>query len=156
MAKNSYISGIGGWLGFLIVVLMIISPLSDYNILANGFREASQKSSVLTSTQQWQYYKQASWLIFAISAAIKYSAGYRLWKTHQPESVSFAILALWLSFPIAYIASSISEVLIFNLNINDALISGMYIGATIQILIAGFWTAYLMRSVRVKNTYKLS
>ncbi|HMN14365.1 MAG TPA: DUF2569 family protein [Bellilinea sp.] len=155
MAKNPYISGIGGWLGLLVVGLTILGPLSGFGKLSNEFRDALEQFPQLAGNSQWQNYKQMSWLIFTASAAISFSAGYRLWKIHFPESVRFAILALWLAGPLGNILYMASAFFIFGDNVGGNVIAEMIGGTIASCVAAGIWTAYLMRSVRVRNTYKL-
>ena len=154
MAKNPYVSGVSGWLGLLVVGLMILGPLMGLGQLSNEFHEAVEQFPQLANNPQWQNYKQVSWLIFTTSAAISFAAGYRLWKIHFPESVRFAILALWLAGPLGNSLYVIAAITIFGNNAGGGAIAQM-IGGTISSLIAaGVWTAYLMRSARVRNTYK--
>ncbi|MBN9462394.1 MAG: DUF2569 family protein [Burkholderiales bacterium] len=155
MAKNPYISGVGGWLGFLIFGLTILSPLSGFGKLSSEFRDALEQFPQLAGNSQWQNYKLMSWLIFTTSAVISFSAGYRLWKAHFNESVRFAILALWLAGPLANILYMASAFLIFGDSVGGNATAKMIGGTIASCVAAGIWTAYLMRSVRVRNTYNL-
>jgi hypothetical protein len=164
MSKNLYISGVGGWLGFLIVVLMIINPLLGFGSLSNEFHDALELFPQLENNTQLKNYKQVAWLILAALASTSFAAGYRLWKIHCPESVSFAILAIWLVGPLGHVLYMIFiggylDIIFtathFSSNVRGHIIDKMFTDTIFSVMAAGIWTAYLMRSVRVKNTYKI-
>lgn len=155
MAKNLNISGVGGWLGFLVIALMILGPLLGFSTLTEVFRGAVDQFPQLAFSMQWQKYEQASWLIYVASAAISFSAGYRLWKNHSPESVKFAILAIWLAGPLGNVLYMVAAIIISGSNAGGNTIANMIGGTISTVIAAGIWTAYLMRSERVKNTYQL-
>lgn len=154
MSKNLYISGIGGWLAFLIFGMMVFWPLVQFGQMSNEFRNALEKLPELAANPEWIKYKQVSWLIFTASSMTSFAAGYRLWKIHFPDSVRFTVLALWLSGPGADLAYSLAALIIFNkLSTHDAL-TAMTAKIVMSLLITGVWVAYLKLSIRVKNTYK--
>lgn len=164
MSKNLYISGVGGWLGFLIVVLMIINPLSGFGSLSNEFHDVLELFPQLENNTQLKTYKQVAWLILAALASTSFAAGYRLWKFHCPESVRFAIIAIWLVGPLGhalYIVfignylDIISKVAHFSSNVRGHIIDKTFTDTIYSVIAAVIWTAYLMRSTRVRNTYKL-
>lgn len=154
MAKNQYVSGVGGWLGLLVVGLTILGPLIGLGKMSNEFRDAVEQFPQLADNAQWQNYKQISWLIFTASSVISFSAGYRLWKIHFPESVRFAILALWLAGPLGNVLYVIAAVVIFGNNAGGDVVTQMIGGILSSVITAGIWTAYLSKSQRVRNTYQ--
>jgi uncharacterized protein DUF2569 len=156
MPEDQYISGIGGWLLFLIIILMLLAPATGLGKLTNEFQDAEKKFPLLDVNTQWIHYKQVSWLIFAVTAAVGFVAGYRLWKIHAAESVRFAILALWVCGPLGNFLYLVATMLIFGSRASASAVPKM-LGATMASCIAaGLWTAYLTRSFRVRNTYKSS
>ena len=154
MTKNQNLSGIGGWLGFLIISLMVLGPLAGLGKLMNEFQDAERQFPQLITNPQWLNYKQFSWLILTIAAALSISAGYRLWKIHFSESVRFAILALWLSGPLGNFLYFTAAVIVFGSQTMANALPEMLGGILGSCIAAGIWTAYLMRSIRVQNTYK--
>jgi hypothetical protein len=139
---------------------MIISPLVGFSRLYDEFYDYDglNQLSHLANNPQWQTYEYVTWLIVAASAGISISVGYRLWKIHFRESVRFAILALWLIGPLDNVLHYMSIFFIFDIfDMNDTFVNDAFaemIGSTIgSCIVAGIWTAYLKRSVRVKNTY---
>ncbi len=154
MSKYKHIHGIAGWLALIIISLMVLGPLMGMGQLHNEFTDAVEKYPNLAENANFLDYKQISWIIFWLSTAIGFLAGYRLWKQHYPESVRFAIIALWISGPIEYIAHQVAAVIIFGTPSGN--VYGEVLSATIILVIAaGVWTAYLKFSSRVRNTYKI-
>jgi len=152
---QSSIHGIGGWLVLLIGGMMIFGPLFQLGNISNEFRDALEKYPQLAGNSQWQNYKQVSWIIFMASASISFAAGYRLWKIHRPESVRFAIIANWLVGPLQNALYIVFAAIIFGTRSGGDAIAQMITSVIISCISAGIWTAYLIRSVRVKNTYQL-
>jgi len=148
---RSDIQGIGGWLVLLIVGLMIVGPLSGLFRISHELRNAIETYPQLADNTQWQNYKVVAWIIFTSSAVISFVAGYRLWRIHNRESVRFAIIANWIEGPLQNIFYIISAGIIFDIGVG---LSQLIIKRVIISCIgAGIWTAYLLLSDRVKNTY---
>lgn len=160
MAKNSTISGIGGLLFLLILWLTFFAPMYGFGKLTQEFSEALKQSPHLATNAQFLNYKLSSYIIFVASALTSFAAGLQLWRVYSSESVRFAILAIWLSVPFAKILNLASVLWIYReiaawSNIETMILT--MLGSTLSsCVVAGIWTAYLIKSVRVKNTYKLS
>ncbi|MBF8177835.1 DUF2569 family protein [Herminiimonas contaminans] len=152
MKNNEYICGVGGWLTLLIIIFMVLSPLLGFGSLYGMIKDVESLYSGQLLDSKWASFKQETWIIYAISASVSFAAGYRLLKIHKSESVRFAIIANWLVGPIANVAYVISGALLLNLRVTDQIHAsiGSIAGSCI---VASLWTAYLLRSKRVKNTY---
>ena len=154
MAPDKQISGVGGWLSFLIASLMVLGPLLGSGRLNQEFSVAIETYPHLANDVNWANYKQISWSIFWLSSAFAFAAGYRLWKLHFPESVRFAVIALWVSGPVSGIAYVVVGMAIYGAPSSSGL--GELVAPLVgSVLGAAVWTAYLKRSVRVRNTYNL-
>ncbi|WP_018719510.1 DUF2569 family protein [Arhodomonas aquaeolei] len=153
MKNNSHLVGVGGWLLLLTVGLTILGPLMGLGRLAGEFQAAEKMNPGLATSSQWLQYKEYSWWVAGIAAVISFCAGYRLWKIHAVESVRFAVLALWIIGPGATIAQAVVMVIVFG---GRAATAGpkMVGGLLGSLIVASIWTAYLLRSRRVQNTYK--
>jgi hypothetical protein len=77
------------------------------------------------------------------------TAGYKLATVHRPASVRFAVVSLWLIGPMAGLAHLFTRPSFMN-RLQSAEIAGALTGLTLQ---ASIWTAYLLRSKRIKNTF---
>lgn len=155
MSKNQNISGVAGWLGFLIIGLMVLGPIVGFGRLSGEFREAAEKYPQLAYSPEWKAYVNVSWLIFSAAAAMSFSAGYRLWKIHEVASVRFAIFILWLAGPLSNVLYVLAAAAIFGTNADGNAFAEMIGGVVGSCIVAGIWTTYLKRSHRVKNTYSV-
>lgn len=160
MTKNTSPSGIGVLLFLLILWLTFLAPGYEYGKLTQEFSEALKQFPHLATNAQFLNYKLSSFIIFAVSALISFAAGIQLLRVHSPESIRFAILAIWLTVPFAKILNLASALWIYREIASPSKIEEMILtmlGSTFSsCVVAGIWTAYLLRSVRVKNTYKIS
>lgn len=150
MEKNLHISGVGGWLGILVVGLMVFGPLGEMSTYGNELL-MMDKLPQLANNAQHQNFMQVYRIILMVLVPIQFTAGYRLWKIHSPASVQFAILVIWLG-PLGSVLLKISEIIILDGNASSFSIGEVLIPT---VIVAGVWTTYLRRSVRVRNTYKI-
>lgn len=155
MSNTQQLSGVGGWLSLVVVGLIILGPLLGLGRLTEELRSAEEAFPNLASNSAWHTYKQLAWTIFAATVAISISAGYRLWKIHIYESVRFAILALWLAGPAGQLAYIVAALFSFGLTTGKTALPEILVGLIGSCVVAGIWTAYLLRSARVKNTYSV-
>lgn len=147
--------GADGWLYFLIVILMILSPIALVGSTLKDIGDAEQANPGLIGTAAWANYKVAVWCLIAAGAALKIAAGYRLKKIYKPESVLFAITAIWLAGPVLILVN----VLLLHITLDVPMgwllnkeVLSTFIGAAFWAVV---WTAYLKWSRRVRNTYFL-
>jgi hypothetical protein len=158
MPVYSQLSGVRGWLAFLVISLTILGPIQGLARMNREFETAEEKFPNLHSDVSWILYKRLSWYLFAAMAAVGIAAGYRLWKAHVKESVRFAIVALWLVGPGAWVGGIAAMLVAFGINAGREALRGSAWAETAvagfaSVIVAGAWTAYLARSVRVRNTY---
>lgn len=132
---------------------MIIGPLIGAGRVASEFDDAERQLPLLVNNQKWANYKTASWFILVTTLAFSISAGYRLWKIHVYESVRFAILTLWIAGPVGNLLYLTAALMIFGTSGMSPVLGKMLGGILAACVSAAIWTAYLMRSVRVRNTY---
>lgn len=152
-SKNK-LRGVGGWLAFLIFSLMILSPLLSLGRLEIELTTAERLYPYLSRRTSWSHYKIVSWGILAVAIVVSFAAGYRLWKSHRPETIKFTIWSLWLIWLIPLFIDLIAGILILNASL--AVTAPGYLKVIISSTIgAGLWTWYLKKSVRVKNTYQI-
>lgn len=149
MAKDIYVSGVGGWLTLLILRFMVFGPMLGIGQLHGELRTVPGE---LAAKASWQRFEQVAWIILWCAVSVGFCAGYRLWKTHAPESVKFAITALWASEPGMTVVLFGCMYLIFG-----AAPLSSFISILLPACISAFiWTLYLKKSVRVHNTYGLT
>ena len=148
MARPNVPAGIGGWLALLILWMVVLRPLAGMVLwqemhAANAEDPAAvARSSLFVSTTFY-------WIAFLCLAALSIYGGLRLWRDRSFAAVRCAIAILWINAPIAIGALLIAEAyLTSGVTLADAAIR---LGTNVAG--AAAWTAYLLRSQRVKNTY---
>lgn len=153
---NEYLSGVGGWLYFLIISLMVLGPLKLIGQTYGSFADTLDKYPQLANNPQWQSIKLYSWCLIMVSVAFSITTGYKLWKNHERASVRFAIQNFFLIQPAITLGIYIMPAIVLgNINQLDPLSDPQALGGLIGYLImAGVWTTYLLKSKRVANTYR--
>ena len=140
-----------GWLALLIAGLVFFGPLVGMGQISGDLYQTESQYPQLLNVPAWGSYKTLTWAVFIVAVALSVVAGVRLLRTRKRSAVSFAIAALWLSGPVAAIIMVfiLPAVLFGSADISSETMTGMmkpFFGAII-------WTAYLLRSTRVKARY---
>ncbi len=148
--KSDEPKGIGGWLAFLITILIIISPV---HLAWSTYREMPEliegDPELISDPELALYVKIFIWFVTFILSLVSIITGIILLKMRKPKAVKIAIASLWLVGPIFAL-----PILIYAYMENpNSIYSSEYSEYSRGILIAILWTAYLMMSKRVKNTY---
>ena len=150
-------AGIGGWLALLIVGLIGLRPLLGAGLIIADHTAAERETPVVVGVPAWSNFKAATWSGFFATAAISIYAGWGLLKGRNRSVVRRAIGALWLAGPVGQVLVMIVVPLLTlgafeNSDINRFIRASEWplIRSTI---VASVWTAYLMKSGRVRSTY---
>lgn len=147
--------GVEGWLLVLILSMMILWPLMALGTLLSsiaGFEAVYARSQNII---MWEQSKMVMWMLFGTSALLSLIAGWRLYVQHTRESVSFAMYAMWIAWPVLSLFMVIAAaVTLKNPHAGDVY-SPAISHLVISVLGAIIGTMYLKRSVRVQNTYRL-
>ena len=150
MACRDGPSGIGGWLAFYLVTLGVISPLvTIVNLYSNLFADPAVGTFY---GDRWPALLAAELAInFLLLAAIYYVV-WRFFLRKEWRTVRIAIAVMWISaVPVALLELVVVSLL-------GGLDFGALVPASIGDLLkpmiySALWTTYLLRSVRVANTY---
>jgi hypothetical protein len=144
-------SGVGGWLLLLVLGLTFLGPLMGAGRLNADFMTAEELYPSLLEIVLWSEYKMASWLCFAIIAVLSIYAGRKLLIVRTPSVIRFSIVILWVVGPLA---SLINAVFLPWLYFGGFKLDANFVGGFIGVCISSIlWTAYLLKSRRVKATY---
>lgn len=141
VAQEKVLQGVGGWLAFLIVSMGILSPLMS---LSFYFRSASfqEDGSVMH-------------LLAVLAGCALFVAGaWRLYRRHVWSSVRFAIMALWAG---SFALGALAYLFLFFVGgwqMVWAVLSGERGDLFRSLAYPVIWTLYLLRSRRVRNTYR--
>lgn len=142
--------GVGGWLAFFLVTLGVITPAF---LIFTTVRDFSDPLLELAYGETLGTLKLAIWGITIGTCLIAWFAVYRMLRVFNWTSVIITIASLWL---IALLNTFIGSWLI-------ATIAGLPLGDFLKelnfelirpFIYAGIWTAYLLISRRVDNTYR--
>jgi hypothetical protein len=143
--------GVGGWLAFLCVIFLFLSPARTVITTWMDIGSAEQEMPALAGIAAWQSLKLYAWSIAVLASGLSIYAGWQLNMVHRPSSVRLAIAMLWGLGP--------------GLVLIDSAILSVAFGVPLMVdpemtrelartfVAAGLWTAYLLLSRRVKNTY---
>ncbi|HEX8526571.1 DUF2569 family protein [Allosphingosinicella sp.] len=143
--------GVAGWLAFLCIVLMFISPA--WSLIGTGieFNGAERDHPGLSEIPEWRTVKIFVWLLTGAGAVLSIYAGWRLNSVHRPSSVRLAIATMWALGPGSLLIGGAVAALAFDV----AFLSDPQDTRDLARSIAApsLWTFYLLLSRRVKNTY---
>jgi hypothetical protein len=141
------LSGIGGWLQFLIIALAALGPLLAIVTTFGELGDTEQLHPELIGNDIWIKAKTIAWLTIAASCGLSIAAGYLLQTRRQRSTIPLAIVLMWLAWPIV---STVGFVMLSNIVGGDASAAGQ-LGQ--PFVFCTIWTIYLLRSTRAKNTY---
>jgi len=148
---NHRIEGVGGWLAFLVFVLLVLSPLAGYSTLSKQERDALTQYPQLSEIPAFKDHMWALWLSYKINVAASMSTGFALWKLRTRTVIPSVIAAWWIA---SACALSLQAYAVQLLNNRDAWPDWVG-GSVASMLVLAGWTIYLIRSKRVQNTYTL-
>ncbi|MCD6535174.1 MAG: DUF2569 family protein [Deltaproteobacteria bacterium] len=143
-------SGIGGWLLLLVINLSAIAPLASIGLLFGEIAKEERAYPQLLNLDKWASYKTITWCYTAVIIALCIYAGIILVRSKTWVSVQRSIIIFWIVWPFSDIFQVSLLTFLFGNNFITAHTVGTFIGS---ILAATIWTAYLLKSIRVRNTY---
>lgn len=145
--------GVGGWLAFFVIALCVLGPFQAISNTMNEFQTLESANAGATALESWQNYKLGAWTLIGFSVALRLVAGILLTSIHKPFSVHFTIAVLWITPIVTSIGTYLLIYMLFGANTATGSQEGVLSELIIGLTIATVWTAYLLKSLRVKNTY---
>ncbi len=147
------LKGIGGWLLFFVVGLIVIGPLFGFLRQATEIHLSELGFPEVKEMADWQNYKTLLWICFTICCSLSVHGGVRLIRDRTWPAVAWAKTCLWIIGPgFSIVSSVIAPLLTIGAHGIDAVGSlGALIGSCIG---AWIWSAYLNKSKRVAATYE--
>ena len=144
--------GVGGWLLTFVIIMAVVSPavsaIMVYVELYTG------DAAYLADVPEITRLKLFMWTLVLVDAAIGWFAAYRLVAIHNWRSVQIAIACIWIGSIGLAIVGFVGISMLTGLSFGEVMAEG---GARDIVRPLGFsliWTAYLLKSVRVANTYR--
>ncbi len=153
--SNMGLSGVGGWLMFLVASMVIIGPILGSMVLKGSFLSVERQHANITLTSEWRTYKSLMWGLWLLLVGINIFGGWGLLTGRTWSVVTRAKWILWITALGAPILVMLITFVAFDSTaIDKASIPAILMVKTIPSTIwATSWTAYLSRSKRVRNTY---
>lgn len=152
LSDHSSLKGVGGWLLILILMLAFYTPVTGGWSLYKEFILAPLQMPALESNPLWVRYRLMIWIVFGIVCLFCFAAAYALWRIHKPMTVQLAIGVIWLAGPFVPLISAAIASAVLHMEFSQT-IKPFLIGIFSTAIQSAIWTGYLLKSVRVKNTY---
>lgn len=144
--------GVKGWLMTFVVIIALVSPgwaaVTVYRELYTG------QAAYLPDVPMIAQIKTFFWATVAIRAALGWFVAWRLIVVHNWLSVQIAIACIWLISVGGAICEYAGLTYITGLTFSDVMAEVGPRGIIQPLGFAIIWTAYLLKSERVKNTYR--
>ncbi len=142
--------GIGGYLFWLILGLIALSPALDMAKLQASLRFAEAYLPVHGNAREWWHFQWAAWACFAASAGAGMYAGDRLIFDRSWRAVRLAIGAIWVKFLVGTLALDYVLPAVWAPGAWPNLVSADIL---LPLVLYGGVTGYLLNAQRVRNTY---
>ena len=153
MTEKKELKGIGGFLAFLIISLGLLSPaVTVYGYYTNVI--LAEQTSHVASQPVWGTFKMIAMGFMLAGCVLFWLAAYGLFRHHVWRSVRRAILAMW----VAYVGLDVLAMAVFYIVFGKEFVlitlQGVTGDAVRSLIYPSIWTLYLLRSRRVRNTYR--
>ena len=149
MAYRDGPRGIGGWLVFFLMTVGVFAPL---RILFTAYGLFSDPQVAAAYGDRWPLLATTEVILIALNLAALAFLVWRFFMHRTWQSVRIGIAGIWL-IPIAVtILETLAVTLIGGVSA-AALLTQMSPDLAQMLIYSTVWTAYLLRSVRVANTY---
>ena len=152
-APTADLRGVGGWLAFFLISLSLLSPLRAYEDLTRTFFEAEGATAGLVSSPLWRTYKTILWSALGAQVGLSWIAGWLLVTTTRRGSVRWTIGLLWSVTLVLPLLTFFAVSSMLGPKMGAAQAETAIVTMVAGSVWAAVWTAYLLRSRRVKNTY---
>jgi hypothetical protein len=147
--SDSELRGVGGWLAFLVIVLAALTPI---RIVVSTLEVYSDPALPGVFGRNWGLVQAVEIGLSVLSIAFSLYLAWRLNSVHTPRTIRLVIPGLWILSLGVMAAELIVLSILGGLPIDamaGAVAPELFRGA----IFAGVWTAYLLKSERVANTY---
>ena len=147
--SDDQLRGGGGWLALLVIILAVFTPL---RVAIDMFAIYSDPTIAAAFGSAWPAAQAFELTLAAVNVAGALYMAWRLNSVHEPKTVRIVIAGLWL------LAVGLAVVEILAVSVLSGVSFGVILAGTGADLVRGvvfatIWTAYLLRSRRVANTY---
>lgn len=142
--------GIGGWLAFFVLTLTVFTPIGAVmGVVGNIYSDATLPAAY---GARWPLIQGSAWLQAAGVIGGAWFMAWRLIRVQTWRSVVIVIGGLWILAVFPTIFDLVTVALIAQVSIG-LLISESGFALIQPLFYSAIWSAYLLRSERVANTY---
>jgi hypothetical protein len=142
--------GVGGWLAFLVLVLAAFRPLAV--LIATYVNLYGDPNVALAYGAVWPTIELFEWLLNAVMIGACWYLAWRLNYRPVRRTVPIVIAGLWL-VSVVYQLIDLAGISMIS-GAPFGLLIGFVVWPLVQgVIFSALWTAYLLRSKRVANTY---
>lgn len=150
-SKDKEISGIGGWLFFL-VISFLLSPFYFLGFFSSEVFVTESLYPEIVNIDAWNTYKTYTEYLIYITFILCFCGAGLLIFNRSSKSISYVKVIIWMLGPVSLIFISLLLPIYFIGK--DAVEGSIVISLPFSILLSILWTMYLNKSKRVSNTYK--
>jgi hypothetical protein len=144
--------GVKGWLLTFVIIMGVISPAWS---IFNVYRELyTGQMALMPDVPLVRQIRTFAWILVAVDAAICWLAVYRLVAVHNWLSVQIAIGCIWVGSVGMRIVEYVGVTQLTGLSFGDAIAAAGAQTVIQPVIFSLIWTAYLLKSQRVANTYR--
>jgi uncharacterized membrane protein (UPF0182 family) len=141
--------GIGGWLGFFLITLGVIGPL---RILINTYGLFADPRVAAAYGDRWTMLGAAEAVLIVLNLGALAFLVWRFFAYRTWQTVRICIVGIWLLPIVVTVLETLVVTLIGGIPAGPLMMQ-MLPDLFQALIYATIWTAYLLRSVRVANTY---
>lgn len=145
--------GVGGWLMFFIITIMVFSPLKLVASSLANFSDTERLYPVLIGFSPWEEYKFFNWMMAFIAIVIFVWCGWILLKHHTWASVRRTIICIWTVPILLVLGDVIAADYFLDLGPSETMGAEVTVNFAGVAIYATIWSLYLTLSRRVENTY---
>lgn len=157
MAKDNTISGVAGWLRFLIVIIFIGAAFQILVSIGGAeWKDLENKNPELIYHSGFQHLQMADRISGILSGCVLFYTGFILLKKKISSTVIAAKMSIGVIYPLLVLTRYLVSPYVFmGVSPSYILASDPSIPKDIvrAFIWAAIWVSYLHRSDRVKNTY---
>lgn len=151
-ARAHPLYGVGGWLLFLVVSMIVLGPILGIVRIAADFANAERQYLAIAHSAGWTTFKSITWWIFSLLAALSVYGGWGLAKGNGWSVVKRAQSILWISGPIGSLVMGVLVPLVVFGSFKEVGVE--FVGGFLASVVgAAVWTTYLSKSKRVRVTF---
>ncbi len=146
------LKGVKGWLLTFVIIIAVVSPLA---VLALLMRDLYGDPLVRAAYGDlWSSIESFEWGHAILTILAGWFIAWRLVMVHNWLSVKIAIAGIWLIAVGGVLTELLGVALITGVSFGDLLGASAGPGLFRPLVFCGIWTAYLLKSERVANTYR--